>query len=83
VEYGAVDVRIVGTNQIGEVSTPGTATVYLPSKGEPVKLPVPHDDKYEEYEQYVKDCKEVLAHRITDPTWPIEVKAKKASFGID
>jgi len=71
-EYGAVDIRIVGTNQIGEVSTPGIATVYLPSKGEPVKLPVPHEDKYEEYENYIKMCDELRAHWKTNPVWPIE-----------
>jgi acyl dehydratase len=71
-EYGAVDIRITGTNQLGEVSTPGITTVYLPSHDTPVKIPVPHEDKYEEYEKYVEDCNELLTRRKTDPTWPIE-----------
>jgi hypothetical protein len=71
-EYGAVDIRIMGTNQIGDVSCPGKATVYLPSKGEPVTLPVPHEDRYEEYENYLKMCDELRAHWKTNPTWPIE-----------
>ena len=70
-EYGAVDIRIVGMNQLGEVSTPGMATVYLPSKGKPVKLPIPHDDKYEDCEKYYKLCDEVREHRKTDPLWPL------------
>ena len=72
VEYGAVDIRIVATNQIGEVTTPGMATIYLPSKGAPVKLPIPHDDNYQEYEKFVKDSRELLARREKDPTWPIK-----------
>ena len=32
VDYGAVDIKITGTNQLGEVGAPGKATVYLPSK---------------------------------------------------
>jgi len=57
-EYDAVDIKIIGTNQIGELSAPGTATVYLPSRGEPVELPIPHDDRYEDYEEYLKNCGE-------------------------
>ncbi len=41
VEYGAVDIKIDGTNQLGEMSTPGTATVYLPSPSKPVVVPIP------------------------------------------
>jgi hypothetical protein len=41
--YGAVDVQTDGVNQIGEVSTPTQATIYLPSREfGPVKLPIPH-----------------------------------------
>jgi acyl dehydratase len=41
--YAAVDVRIKGINQIGEVSTPTQATIYLPSRElGPVQLPIPH-----------------------------------------
>lgn len=58
VEYGAVDIKIVGTNQIGEVSAPGTATVYLPSRGKPVVLPIPHSDRYQDYEEYLRECEE-------------------------
>jgi hypothetical protein len=58
-EYGAVDIRILGTNQVGETSAPGTATVYLPSRGKPVKLPVPHEDKYEDYEAYLEACEDL------------------------
>lgn len=64
-DYGAVDIKITCTNEVGEVSAPGTATVYLPSIHEPIKLPVPHDDKYEEYEKFVKDCQESAARRPT------------------
>ena len=73
VDYGAVDIRIVGTNQVGEVNTPGTATVYLSSKGEPVKVPVPHSDKdkWEDYEKFLKDVKDLFAKREKDPSWPI------------
>jgi hypothetical protein len=58
VEYAAVDVRIIATNQLAEVSAPGKATVYLPSHElGPVNLPIPHEsEKYELYEQFVKDC---------------------------
>jgi len=42
VEYGAVDLRIDVVNQIGEMTAPGTATVYLPSPGRDVVLPIPH-----------------------------------------
>jgi len=57
VTYGAVDISIAVNNQIGEISAPGKATVYLPSRklGQ-IKLPVPHEDQYERYERYVKDC---------------------------
>jgi len=41
VEYGAVDIKIQGVNQVGDSTTPGTATVYLPSPGRPVQIPVP------------------------------------------
>ena len=58
IEYGAVDIKIVGTNQIGEVSAPGTATVYLPSRGKPVVLPIPHAERYQDYEEYLKKCDE-------------------------
>ena len=73
VDYGAVDIRIVGTNQIGEVTTPGMATVYLPSKGAPVKLPVAHEDNYDEYEKFIKDSRELSSAVLEkDPTWPIK-----------
>jgi len=41
VEYGAVDIRIDGVTQEGKTSTPGTATVYLPSPGREVQIPIP------------------------------------------
>lgn len=43
VEYCAVGIQIEATNQVGEIHSSGTATVYLPSRvhGE-VSLPVPH-----------------------------------------
>jgi len=44
VEYGAVDIKIDGVNQSGQTSTPGTATVYLPSPGREVQIPVPTGD---------------------------------------
>ena len=70
-EYGAVDISIVGTNQLGEVSTPGKATIYLPSPGRPVKIPIPHEDNYNDYETFVKDCTTLERRRQTVPTWPI------------
>ena len=63
-EYGAVDLRIMGMNQIGETSAPGTATVYLPSAGEPITLPIPHEDKFEDYGEYVKQCEKLKANPI-------------------
>lgn len=44
-EYGAVDITFAGVNQIGEVSTPGTATVYLPFRGREVTIPIPASAK--------------------------------------
>ena len=41
VMYKAVDIKIDVTNQRGEKTASGDATVYLPSKGCEVKLPVP------------------------------------------
>ena len=42
-EYHAVGIRLEGKNQVGEVSTPGTACIYLPSRQDgPVQLPIPH-----------------------------------------
>lgn len=66
VEYGAVDVRVTCMNQIGELSAPGVATVYLPSKElGPVKLPVPHpSEKYELYGQFLKDCEYVKKNPV-------------------
>jgi len=40
--YKAVDVKIEVTNELGERTATGNATVYLSSKGQEVKLPVPH-----------------------------------------
>ncbi|MFH0748993.1 MAG: MaoC family dehydratase N-terminal domain-containing protein [Candidatus Bathyarchaeota archaeon] len=70
-EYGAVDIKITGTNELGEVCAPGIATVYLPLQTNPVKLPVPHDDKYEEYREYLRKCDELQSRRRTDLYWPI------------
>ena len=42
VTYFAVEVRINGTNQIGETVAVGSAVVYLPSPGHSVALPIPH-----------------------------------------
>ncbi len=39
--YNAVDVRIMGTNQLKETVLTGEATVYLPEPGKPVTLPIP------------------------------------------
>jgi len=41
VEYGAVEIKIEGVNQKGDSTTPGTATVYLPSSGREVQIPIP------------------------------------------
>ncbi len=38
--YHAVDVRLTGTNQLGETVLRGNAIVYLPNPGHPVALPV-------------------------------------------
>ena len=57
-EYYAVGIRLQGANQVGEISTPGTATVYLPSRASgPVQLPVPHPVKppFVPYETYYRD----------------------------
>ena len=40
--YHAVDLGLLGTNQLGQVIARGTATVYLLNPGHPVTLPVPH-----------------------------------------
>lgn len=40
-EYNAVDIEISGVNQRKESICPGSATVYLPSRGKEVDLPVP------------------------------------------
>jgi acyl dehydratase len=40
VMYRAVNVQINGVNQRGEVATTGDATVYLPSRGFDVILPI-------------------------------------------
>ena len=40
--YHAVDLRLQGTNQLGQTILRGTATVYLPNPGHPVTLPIPH-----------------------------------------
>jgi acyl dehydratase len=39
--YKAVNVKIEVTNQLGEKSASGDATIYLPSRGQEVKLPIP------------------------------------------
>jgi acyl dehydratase len=42
-EYCAVGIKYAGVNQLGEASSPGTATVYLSSREYgPVQLPIPH-----------------------------------------
>lgn len=41
--YYAVDVKIEGVNQLMELGTTGTATVYLPSRGAQVSLPIPKE----------------------------------------
>ncbi len=40
-KYNAVDVKMEAINQIGKLAASGTATVYLPGRGLPVKLPIP------------------------------------------
>jgi len=55
-EYGAVDIRIDQINQVGENTAPGTATVYLPSPDKPVKIPIPHESHFEDYDKYLEDC---------------------------
>lgn len=40
-EYNAVNIKIEGKNQEGVMTTYGDATIYLPMKGKPVKLPIP------------------------------------------
>lgn len=57
-EYCAVGIKIEGKNQLGEMSTPGTARIYLPSREfGPVKLPVPHPPKppYVPFEEFRKE----------------------------
>lgn len=44
VEYGAVDIKWEGINQLGSVTTPGTGTVYLPSPDCEVQIPIPHKE---------------------------------------
>jgi hypothetical protein len=45
-DYAAVGIRFAGVNQNGETQTPGTATVYLPSRElGMVQLPIPHPAK--------------------------------------
>ena len=39
--YKAVDIKLDVNNQLGEKTAAGNATIYLPSKGQEVKLPVP------------------------------------------
>jgi hypothetical protein len=39
--YGAVDIDIEVTNQLGEHVAAGDATVYLPFAGQEVALPIP------------------------------------------
>ena len=41
-QYYAVEIRIQGTNQLGETIVRGTATAYLPNPGHTVDLPLPH-----------------------------------------
>jgi hypothetical protein len=57
-EYGAVDIKVIGTNQIGEKSLRGMATVYLPSHelGD-VQLPIPHppNPKYMNFPRFSDD----------------------------
>lgn len=45
IEYGAVDIKGGGVNQLGEMVVPVTATVYLPSPGHPLEIPIPVKDK--------------------------------------
>ena len=43
VEYAAVDVQLIGINQVGEQTINSKATAYLPSRElGPVELPIPH-----------------------------------------
>ena len=44
VEYGAADIKLDGVNQLGLANTVGTATVYLPSPGREVQIPIPVGD---------------------------------------
>jgi acyl dehydratase len=39
--YRAIDLSIEGINQLGELTTKGSATVYLSGRGWPVTLPIP------------------------------------------
>ncbi len=43
--YRAVDIRIEGVNQLGELTTKGSATVYLPGRGYEVTIPIPKGGK--------------------------------------
>ena len=57
-DYHAVGIKIEGVNQVGETQAPGTACVYLPSRGNgPVELPIPHlaDPPYVPYETFYRD----------------------------
>jgi len=44
VEYGAVDIKWEGVSQAGVTTTPGSATVYLPSPDKPVQVPIPYEE---------------------------------------
>ncbi|MCJ7632370.1 hypothetical protein MUP77_08255, partial [Candidatus Bathyarchaeota archaeon] len=39
--YGAVEIKLEAVNQLGQKLQPAIATVYLPSRGYEVKLPIP------------------------------------------
>jgi acyl dehydratase len=57
-EYCAVGIKYAGVNQLGEESSPGTATVYLPSKEYgSVQLPIPHTPRppYVPFDRHRRD----------------------------
>ena len=61
---GVVDVEMRGTNQRGDVTCPGTATIALPSREHgPVALPEPPADLQEQADALMARHRELVAER--------------------
>ena len=64
----AVDLELAATNQRGEVTTPGHATILLPSREHgPVRLPEPPGGATD-----LAGALDAVAARFTDGTWTVE-----------